>query len=54
MDLVYTNPRTPSSFGGVETLRMHTGKPRKEVIKYLVGQDAYTMHATKDLLERYR
>ena len=44
MDLVYTNPRAPGSFGGVETFRRHTGKPRKDVLKYLAGQDAYTMH----------
>jgi len=44
MDVVYTNTRAPDSFGGIETLRRRTGKPRKDVIKYLAGQDAYAMH----------
>ena len=41
---IRTLDRAPGSFGGVETLRRHTGKPRKDVIKYLARQDAYAMH----------
>ena len=44
MEAVYPDPRTPGSFGGVERLRRYTRKRRKEVVDYLSGQDAYTLH----------
>ena len=44
MDNVYTNPRAPGSFGGVEALRRYVRKPRKAVVDFLAGQDAYTLH----------
>ena len=44
MEVVYTNPRAPGSFGGVEALRRYARKSRKAVADYLAGQDAYTLH----------
>ena len=44
MEAVYTNPRAPGSFGGVDALRRHAHKSRKAVVDYLAGQDAYTLH----------
>lgn len=44
MHAVYTNPRTPGSFGGVEVLRRYARKPRRAVVEYLASQDAYTLH----------
>jgi len=44
MEAVYTNPRAPGSFGGVDALRRHARKSRKAVVDYLAGQNAYTLH----------
>ena len=44
MEAVYTNPRAPGSFGGVDALRRHARKSRRAVVDYLAGKDAYTLH----------
>jgi len=44
MESVYHDHRAPGSFGGVERLRRYAGKRRKQVVDYLAGQDAYTLH----------
>ena len=44
METVYHDPRAPGSLGGVDRLRRYTRKGRKEVVDYLSGQDAYTLH----------
>jgi len=44
MEAVYTNPRAPGSFGGIDALRRHARKSRKAVVDYLAGQNAYTLH----------
>jgi len=42
MESVYPDTREPRSFGGVDRLRRYAGKQRKQIVDYLVGQDAYT------------
>jgi len=44
METVYHDPRAPGSFGGVDTLRRYARKRRQDVVEYLAGQDAYTLH----------
>jgi len=44
MEAVYTNPRAPGSFGGVDALRRHARKSRKAVVDFLAGEDDYTLH----------
>ena len=40
----FTTPKAPGSFGGVRKLQRVTGESKKKVVKYLSGQDAYTLH----------
>jgi len=44
MDVVYHDVRSPGSFGGIDRLRRHSNKRRKDVVDYLKSQDAYTLH----------
>ena len=44
METVYHDPHAPGSYVGVERLRWYTRKRRKEVVDYLSGQNAYTLH----------
>ena len=44
MESVYHDPRAPGSFGGVNKLSRYSRKRRQDVIDYLAGQDAYTLH----------
>ena len=46
MESAYYDPRAPGSFGGVDKLRRYAvpHKQRKQVVEYLTGQDAYTLH----------
>ena len=44
METVYHDSHAPGSLGGVDRLRRYTRKRRKEVVDYLSGQDAYTLH----------
>ena len=44
MEAVYHDPRAPGSLRGVDRLRRYTRKRHKEVVDYLSGQDAYTLH----------
>ena len=44
MESVYQVPHAPGSYGGVERLRKYAGKQRKQVVDYLVEQDAYTLY----------
>ena len=44
METVYHDPRAPGSLGSVDRLRRYARKRRKEVVDYLSGQDAYTLH----------
>ena len=40
----YLVAKEPGSFGGVENLQRYSAKPRKEVSRWLMGEDAYTLH----------
>ena len=40
----YVIAKEPGSFGGIETLQRYSAKPRNEVSRWLMGQDAYTLH----------
>ena len=44
MDVVYHDVRSPGSFGGIDRLRRHSNKRRKDVVDYLKSQGAYTLH----------
>jgi len=44
MDVVYHDVRSPGSFGGIDRLRRHSNKQRKDVVDCLKSQDAYTLH----------
>ena len=44
MESVYHDPRAAGSFGGVDRLQWYARKRRKQVVDYLTGQDAYTLH----------
>jgi len=44
MDTVYTAPQLPGSFGGLRNLQRYSGRSKREVKKFLAGQDAYTLH----------
>jgi len=44
MDVVYYDIRSPGSFGGIDRLRRHSNKRRKDVVNYLKSQDAYMLH----------
>ena len=44
LDVVYTDPRRPGSFGGVSMLKRYGGRSEWETRKFLSGRDAYTLH----------
>lgn len=44
LDVAYTDPRVPGSFGGVQILKRYSDRSEREVRKFLVGSDAYTLH----------
>jgi len=44
LDAVYTDPRAPGSFGGVDILKRYCDRSEREVKKFLAGRDAYTLH----------
>ena len=45
IEAVYTNPRAPGSFGGVDIiLKRYAGSSERETKKFLSGRDAYTLH----------
>lgn len=49
LHLIYTNPREPGSFSGVQALKRYTGQSVKSIKKYLSGIDAYTIHKPRRL-----
>jgi hypothetical protein len=44
MEAAYYDPRQPGSFTSVRNLQRSTGKNRTSVLKFLTGQDSYTLH----------
>ena len=57
LSAIYYNPHQPGSLGGVEKFysrvrRLHPSIDKKQVIDWLSGQDAYTLH--KPTKERFR
>ena len=52
MDAVYYEASTPGSFGGVRPLARYSGMPVKTAEKWLITQDAYTLH--KPALKNFR
>ena len=50
--LKYLVPKEPGSFGGADKLHRYSNRPSKEVARWLMGQDAYTLH--KPTRNRFR
>ena len=50
--LKYLVPKEPGSFGGADKLHRYSNRPSKEVARWLMGQDAYTLH--KPIRNRFR
>ena len=44
MEKIYLDPRVPGSFSGQRTLKRYVDASSKDVSKFLMRQDAYTMH----------
>ena len=44
LDLVYSDPRAPGSFSGVQNLQRYGRRSEREVKNFLRGRDAYTLH----------
>ncbi len=44
IDVLYADPRAPGSFSGVRNLQRYSGRSVPYVMKFLSGQDAYTLH----------
>lgn len=44
MEQIYFDPALPGSFGGVDALKRQSGVSRGQTIKWLSGQDVYTLH----------
>ena len=48
----YLVTKEPGSFGGADNLRRYANQPSKDVSRWLMGQDAYTLH--KPVRNRFR
>jgi len=44
LDVVYTDPRAPGSFGGTRILKRYGARSDRETKNYLSSKDAYTLH----------
>ena len=44
MQSLYRDARQSGSFGGIATTQLYSGKSRREVVDFLSGIDAYTLH----------
>jgi len=44
LDVVYTDPRAPGSFGGARILKRYRARSDQETKNYLSSKDAYTLH----------
>lgn len=44
MDVIYTDPKNPGSFGGVRKLAIASGSSQNAAGNYLSGKDSYTLH----------
>jgi len=44
MQSLYRDARQSGSFGGIATTQLYSGKSRREVVDFLSGVDAYTLH----------
>ena len=52
MQSLYRDARQPGNFGGVATTQLYSGKSRRDVVDFLSGVDAYTLH--KPTRQRFR
>jgi len=44
LDVVYTDPRAPGSFGGARILKRYGARSDRETKNYLSSKDTYTLH----------
>ena len=44
MQSLYRDARQSGSFGGIAKTQLYSGKSRREVVDFLSGVDAYTLH----------
>jgi len=49
LDVVYTDPRAPGSFGGARILKRYGARSDPETKNYLLSKDAYTLHKSRKI-----